>query len=117
MRPGDSRGEMRPEKLWIMVDVETSGPRYGRHALLEIGAAYGSRERGVLERFEALLSPTEGEVLTSRGTFARARQHGAPPAHAMRSFADWCAPKRAAGADFIARPAAFDWPWIVRDLV
>lgn len=82
MRPGDSRGEMRPGKLWIMVDVETRGPRYGRHALLEIGAAYGSREGGVVERFEALLTPTEGEVLTSRDTFARARRHGAPPADA-----------------------------------
>lgn len=104
---------MRAEALWIMVDVETSGPVYGRHSLLELGAAYGSRERGVLDRFEVLLMPSSDEVVTSRHTFARAKAQGLPPADAMRRFADWCSPRRTAGAEFIARPAAFDWPWIV----
>ena len=29
------------ERLWIMVDVESSGPIYGRHSLTEIGSVVG----------------------------------------------------------------------------
>lgn len=96
-----------------MVDVETSGSVYGRHALLELGAAVGSRATGVIDRFAVLLTPTSDEVGTSRDTYARAKERGIAPAEAMRRFAAWTAPYRARKASFIARPAAFDWPWIV----
>jgi hypothetical protein len=99
-----------PDRLWIMVDIEASGPVYGRHSMTELGAAVGSRERGVLDRFEALIQPISDEVLTSRESFAQARASGVAPAEAMRRFADWCKPYQ---ATFVARPAAFDWPWIV----
>lgn len=104
---------MKDDKLWLMIDVETSGPVYGRHSLVEIGAVAGSRAAGICERFAVLVRPTSDEVLTSRATCARARERGLPPAEAMRRFAEFCAPHRARGAEFIARPAAFDWPWIV----
>src|SRR5204863_480349 len=69
--------------------------------------------RGVIDRFEALIAPISDEVITSRDSFARARVSGAAPAEAMRRFAEWTLPHRERRATFIARPAAFDWPWIV----
>jgi ribonuclease T len=105
---------MTTDRLWIMVDVETSGPVIGRHSLTELGAAVGTPERGVIDRFEALIAPIGDEVKTSRGSFARAKESGLAPAEAMRRFAAWTAPHRARKATFVARPAAFDWPWIVQ---
>lgn len=104
---------MGADRVWIMVDVETSGPIYGRHSLLEIGAAVGSRTKGVMDRFSALVAPTSDEVVQSRRTFARAKERGEPPADALARFAAWTSPHVAARASFVARPAAFDWPWIV----
>lgn len=104
---------MSRDKLWIMVDVETSGPIYGRHSMTELGAAVGTPERGVLDRFEVFIRPISEEVRSSRGSFARAKESGLAPAEAMRRFAEWTAPHRERKATFVARPAAFDWPWIV----
>jgi hypothetical protein len=104
---------MSRERLWIMVDVETSGPILGRHSLTELGAAVGTEGRGVIDRFEVLIAPIGDEVRASRGSFARARQSGLPPEEAMRRFAEWTHPHRERRATFVARPAAFDWPWIV----
>lgn len=101
------------DRLWIMVDVETSGPVYGKHSMTELGAAVGSRRLGIVDRFDALLAPISDDVITSRASFERARASGQPPAVAMRRFADWARPHLDRGATFIARPAAFDWPWIV----
>lgn len=101
------------DRLWIMVDIETSGPVYGRHSLVELGAAVGSRQRGVIDRFSALLRPGSDDVVQSRATFARARTDGEAPAIVMERFAAWARPHQEARASFIARPAAFDWPWIV----
>ena len=104
---------MNPDRLWIMVDIEASGPILGRHSMTELGAAVGAVARGVVDRFEALIAPISDEVITSRGSFARATTHGERPADAMRRFAEWTAPHRERRATFLARPAAFDWPWIV----
>ena len=104
------------ERLWIMVDVETTGPVYGTHSMTELGAAVGSIARGTVDRFEAVIRPlgdAVADALTSRETYERARRDGEEPAVAMRRFAAWCAPHLAAHASFVARPAAFDWPWIV----
>lgn len=96
-----------------MVDVETSGPVYGRHSLVELGAAVGSRASGIVDRFSALISPIGDEAVQSRGTFRRAKEHGEAPSSAMTRLAEWSRPHTRAGAAFLARPAAFDWPWIV----
>lgn len=101
------------ERLWIMVDVETTGPVYGTHCMTELGAAVGTRARGVIDRFEALLTPSGDEVRTSRASYERALREGVAPAPAMARFRDWAAPHIAAGGTFVARPAAFDWPWVV----
>lgn len=100
-------------QLWIMVDLETSGPVYGTHSLLEIGAAAGSREAGTLATFAALLTPSSDAGDHSPETMKAARERGEDPKVVMRRFADWSKPLLARGAKFVARPAAFDWPWIV----
>lgn len=101
------------QRLWIMVDVETTGPVYGKHSLTEIGAAVGSVEAGVLDCFEAILRPISDEVLVSRDSYDKARQGGLKPQEAMRRFEEWSRPYREQKARFVACPAAFDWPWIV----
>lgn len=104
---------MDGDRLWIMVDVETSGPAYARHSLIELGAAVGSQERGLVDSFSALIRPTSPEVVQSRRTFARAIEHGEEPREAMTRFAEWAKPHVESRATFVARPASFDWPWIV----
>lgn len=103
----------RDTQLWIMVDIETSGPLIGTHSLVELGAAVGSAKRGVLDRFAALIRPIGTAVVASERSFEEARRIGVDPARAMREFAAWSAPYLKKKALFIARPAAFDWPWIV----
>lgn len=110
---GEPMAEKPLERSWIMVDVETSGPEYGRHSLLEIGAAVGSRARGIVDTFSALVAPVSDDVVQSRDTFTRARERGEEPGEAMRRFATWARPHLDARASFVARPASFDWPWIV----
>jgi hypothetical protein len=67
----------------------------------------------VIDRFEALIRPRGDEVVTSRDSFMRARAEGIAPAEAKPGFAAWSRPFRERKAQLIARPAAFDWPWIV----
>jgi len=104
----------REDRLWIMVDVETSGPIIGRHSLLEIGAAVGSVARGEIDRFEVLLTPIGDEVRTSRASYERALREGVAPEIAMAKLAAFAKPYLEKRATFVARPAAFDWPWIVQ---
>ena len=80
-----------------MVDIETTGPIIGTHAMTELGAVVGRRGEGILDRFEAIIEATDD-----------ARRE------AMRRFEAWTRPYREQRASFIARPAAFDWPWIVQ---
>ena len=35
-------------RLFIMIDIETSGPIIGTHSMTELGAAVGSKNRGML---------------------------------------------------------------------
>jgi len=99
--------------LWIMVDIETSGPIIGTHSRTERGAAVGSKEKGVVDRFEAPIRPVGSAVVASPDSFEKVRKEGVAPEEAMRRFASWSAPHLKSGALLIARPAAFDWPWIV----
>jgi hypothetical protein len=101
------------ERIWIMIDIETSGPIIGTHSMTELGAAVGSCTAGVLDRFEALIRPIGDAVTTSEDSFARAKVSGEPPESALGRFAAWARPFQDRQALFIARPAAFDWPWVV----
>jgi len=100
-------------QLWIMVDIETSGPLIGTHSMTELGAVVGSKEDGVIDRFEAILKPIGAAVVASPESFEKAKKEGVAPADAMKRFATWSAPFLKKKALFVARPAAFDWPWIV----
>ena len=101
------------DRLWIMVDVETSGPVYGHHSMVELGAAVGSRGRGVIDDFSVLITPISEHVIQSRRTFHAAQERGVSPREAMERLAEWTRPHRDAKAQFVARPACFDWPWII----
>jgi hypothetical protein len=101
------------QRLWIMIDVETSGPVYGHHSMVELGAAVGSRERGVIDQLSVLITPVGEHVIQSRRAFRAAQERGVSPRDAMSRLSDWTRPHRDAGAQFVARPASFDWPWIV----
>ena len=103
----------RETQLWIFVDLEISGPIVGTHSLLELGAACGSLKHGVLDRFSSLVKPIGPAVASNAELFARAQKEGRDPAEALKAFAAWCAPFEKHLAIFVARPAAFDWPWIV----
>ena len=103
----------RDTQLWIMVDIETSGPRIGTHSMTELGAVVGSLKDGVVDRFEAILKPIGAAVVASPESFEKARKVGLEPADAMKRFAAWSAPFLKKKALFVARPSAFDWPWIV----
>src|SRR4029079_7070131 len=96
-----------------MVDIETSGPVIGTHSMTELGAAVGSAEKGLIGRFEALIRPVGTAAVASRDSLQKAKAEGLPPKEAMKRFAAWSAPYLKKKALFIARPAAFDWPWIV----
>jgi hypothetical protein len=96
-----------------MVDIETSGPLIGTHSLTELGAVVGSREQGIVGRFEALIKPIGTAVAASPDSFEKAKAQGVAPADAMKRFAAWSQPLLEQKALFVARPAAFDWPWIV----
>lgn len=103
----------RDTQLWIMVDIETSGPVIGIHSMTELGAVAGSVQEGIVDRFEALIRPVGTAVVASADSFEKAEKEGVPPAEAMKRFATWSAPFLKKKALFVARPAAFDWPWIV----
>ena len=96
-----------------MIDIETSGPLIGTHSLTELGAVAGSMKDGIVDRFEALVKPIGAAVVASPDSFEKAKKEGVAPADAMKRFAAWSAPLLGKKALFVARPAAFDWPWIV----
>lgn len=112
--PPSKIGDMaRDSQLWIMVDIETSGPVIGTHSMTELGAAVGSVEKGFIDGFEALIKPIGSAVVASPDSFEQATKEGVDPKRVMKGFASWSARYQKEKALFIARPAAFDWPWIV----
>ncbi|HLY75824.1 MAG TPA: hypothetical protein VKU80_17025, partial [Planctomycetota bacterium] len=61
----------------------------------------------------ALIQPIGTAVVASPDSFEKAKKDGIPPEAAMKRFRAWSAPYLKDRALFIARPSAFDWPWIV----
>ena len=104
----------RDSQLWIMIELETSGPIVGTHSMIGLGAAAGSLKHGLIDRFETLIRPVTSAVVAAEAeSFARARKEGKSAEEAMKAFEAWCAPFQKHQAIFVARPSAFDWPWIV----
>ena len=96
-----------------MVEIETSGPVVGTHSMTELAAVAGSMKHGPISRFEAVLKPIGTAVESAPESFARAQKAGKPPDQVLKAFAAWCVPFLNLNAIFVARPSAFDWPWIV----
>jgi len=80
-----------------MLDVETTGPDYGRHSLTEIGVAAGSAAEGVVGRFEVVLKPVSEAVEASPESYARALREGLEPAEGMSRFEAWRGRRRSTG--------------------
>lgn len=104
------------EEVYIVVDVEASGPSPSGYALLSIGACT-TREPG--QTFYVELQPdrsafTSEAMAVSGLSLARLKAEGTPPAEALQEFADWVAQVVAPDARpvFAAFNAPFDWMFV-----
>ena len=96
-----------------MVDLVTCGPVVGTHSMTDLAAVVGSVKHGIISRYTATLRPIGPDVGSDPEAHARAQKTGKPAGDVIREFAGWCAPFMSHQAIFVARPAAYDWPWIV----
>ncbi len=112
--------------IYVSADVETDGPIPGVHSLLSFGFAVAgefdgttfTRRDPAAETFYRELRPTgrafEPAALAVSGLDrARLLRHGADPAEALKSAADWVGRVCATGRPvLVAYPAVFDFPWL-----
>lgn len=106
----------RKQEVYIVVDVEASGPSPSRYALLSIGACTID-EPG--QAFYIELQP-DREAFTTEAmavnglSLDRLAVEGLPPAEAMQAFAEWVAKVVPPDARpvFTAFNAAFDWMFV-----
>lgn len=108
----------------VSVDVETAGPSPSGYAMLSIGAVLVDEPleplpAGVDPHFYAELQPDrDGERARAMAvggfTLAGLRETGAPPADAMRAFADWIDAVTPSGhrAVMVGFNAPFDWMFV-----
>ncbi len=105
-----------PEEVYIVVDVEASGPSPVQYALLSIGACKVGLPR---QTFYVELQPdkeafTPEAMAVNRLCLEKLAVEGLPPAEAMQQFADWVArvvPEDARPV-FTAFNAPFDWMFV-----
>ena len=105
-----------PEEVFLVVDVEASGPSPSHHALLSIGACTLDEPR---QTFYMELQPdseafTPEAMAVSGLSLDQLRAEGTPPAEAMQRFAGWVARVVPPGARaiFTALNAPFDWMFV-----
>jgi len=104
------------QEIYIVVDVEASGPTPGQYALLSIGAC---TVEDVYQTFYVELQPdrdafTPEAMSVNRLSLERLTAEGLPPADAMQKFADWVkgvVPEDARPV-FTAFNAPFDWMFV-----
>ena len=108
--------QIQKREAYIVVDVEASGPNPSQYALLSIGACTVEEPR---QTFYIELRPDRkaftAEAMTVNGlSLERLRAEGAPPAEAMRAFAEWVVQvvPQDASPVFTAFNAAFDWMFV-----
>ncbi len=100
----------------VMIDIEATGPEYGRHSMTEIGVAAGTVAAGVTERFRGVLAPLS-HVVESPSTCMKAMKtgvaEGRQPLLVMQELrAFWQSLGSPKSILAVAMPAAFDWPWL-----
>jgi ribonuclease T len=108
---------LKPQKeVYIVVDVETSGPNPSHYALLAIGACTLGEPR---QTFYTELQPDKeaftAEAISVSGlSLDRLTAKGTPPAQAMQEFAHWLGQvvPQDAQAVFTAFNAPFDWMFV-----
>jgi ribonuclease T len=107
------RNPAQKKEIYIVVDVEASGPSPGQYALLSIGACTVGDPR---QTFYVELQPdteafTAEAVAVNQLSLAELAAEGLPPVDAMQKFADWVAqivPEDGQPV-FVAFNAPFDW--------
>jgi ribonuclease T len=104
------------KELYIVVDIEASGPYPSRYALLSIGACTLARPR---QTFYVELRPDKNaytkEAMAVNGfSLERLMAEGLRPEEAMQRFADWLAKVVPGDARpvFTAFNAPFDWMFV-----
>jgi len=108
-----SEDRIPQNEVYIVVDIEASGPSTGQYALLSIGACTLAEPRST---FYVELQP-DSESFTSEAmainqlSLDRLATEGVRPAKAMQNFADWVEQVVPEGAQpvFTAFNAPFDW--------
>ena len=78
-------------ECYVSVDVETAGPNPGQYSLLTIGACLVDQPR---RTFYVELKPVNNKITSSATAthhldLKRLSERGAPPADAMKNFAQW----------------------------
>lgn len=107
---------VQKREVYIVVDVETSGPNPGDYALLSIGACTVGEPR---QTFYVELQPDKAaftpEAMAISGlSLEQLSAEGLPPEEAMQAFAGWVAQVVPEGATpvFVAFNAPFDWMFV-----
>ncbi|UZR30235.1 exonuclease domain-containing protein [Methylococcus mesophilus] len=112
--------KIKPEEIYVSVDIEADGPIPGPHSMLSIGAvAYGPHGSPLGEftvNLETLPEATPHPTMTEwwqqfPDAWNAHRRNTQPPAEAMNAFADWL--EGLPGKPiFLAWPATWDFMWI-----
>jgi DNA polymerase III epsilon subunit-like protein len=110
------RDPARGKEVYIVIDVEASGPNPSQYAMLSIGACTMAEPR---HTFYVELQPdkdafTEGAMAVSGLSLEGLAAGGLPPAKAMEEFAGWVEDVVPEGAlpVFAAFNAPFDWMFV-----
>ena len=110
------RNPSRAKEVYVVVDIEASGPNPGQYAMLSIGACTVEEPR---RTFYVELEPdseafTPEAMAVNQLSLEKLIAEGLPPEDAVRRFADWVEQVVPAGARavFTAFNAAFDWMFV-----
>jgi hypothetical protein len=113
---------MKPE-IYVSIDIETDGPCPGLNSMLALGAAAFDDEGNMAGTWYSTLEPLTGaeanaETIawwqTQPEAWEEVCRNQKDPADAMKHFARWCeALKRAGTLIPVAKPAGFDYPFVL----
>ena len=104
------------DDAFISVDVEAAGPTPSEYSLLSIGACVALEpEQTFYIELQPVTDAFTPEAMAVGGLdLDHLREHGTPPADAMRKFRDWALAHTPEGQTpvFVGLNAAFDWMFV-----